>query len=633
MKKWSIKNARDVYNITNWSDGYFDIDDSGLLAYCDQHNRDRQVSFSSIIQAIKTQGLHLPVLVRFSGILRDRLKKLVSAFDQAHKNIGYSGRYTIIYPIKVNQQRSVVEDLLEFGDDRVGLEAGSKPELLAVMSAMEPGGVIVCNGYKDREFIELSMAALAIGFRVYVVIEKLTELDLLIKVSRETGLKPNIGLRIRLASTGSGNWQNSGGDKSKFGLASSEVLQAIEMIKTAGLDDCLAMIHFHMGSQIANLDDINQGMREAMQYYAQCCRLLQPVGILNVGGGLGIDYEGTKSRSYFSKNYSSEEYAQNVSSVIKETCAGYGLPEPDIFSESGRALTAHHAVLLTDVLEVEKPPRFDPVSTPGDQDSDEPEALRKLRNLYKKQKYSGISEAYHQLGQSLAQVQLEFSQGKATLRHRAEGEGLYVSVCLAIRDQLDPGNRRHREILDEINEKLVDKYFCNFSVFQSVPDVWAMQQVFPIMPVQRLDERPDRRGVVVDVTCDSDGRLDHYVDNEGVEASLPLHQIRPGQDYFIAIFLVGAYQEILGDMHNLFGDTDSVHVAISETNEVILSEIVRGDTVSSVLDYVHYSRNDLVTALERKIMQAGQLQEETRKGLLQIITRGLDSYTYLKNQG
>lgn len=632
MEKWSIDKARAVYNISNWSDEFFDINDQGQLVYCHHGSRKGQLPFPEMVQAIKEVGLQLPVLARFPGILRGRLLQLISAFDEARSNCQYAGKYTAIYPIKVNQQRSVVSTLLKAGGERIGLEAGSKPELLAVLSTMPAGGVIVCNGYKDREFIELAMVGIAMGHRVFVVIEKLSELDLLIQVALETGIKPGIGLRVRLATVGSGNWQNSGGDKSKFGLGSSEVMQAIIKIKSAQLDDCLDMIHFHMGSQIANLDDISQGLKEAAQFYVQCCALTRPVSVINVGGGLGIDYEGTQSRSYFSKNYSSEDYARTITTIIKETCTQHHLPEPEIFSESGRSLTAHHAVLITNVLETEQPPQHKNDNGTDHNETNAPEAFINLFSLYKNIQKQNISEAYHLAGQYLTRLQSDFCVGEISLKQRAEGEKLYVSICLALREQLDSGNRRHRQILDELNEKLVDKYFCNFSVFQSVPDVWAMQQIFPIMPAQRLDEEPTRRGVIVDVTCDSDGRIDHYVDNEGVEASLPLHELEDDQEYLIAIFLVGAYQEILGDMHNLFGDTNSVNVSITEENKIELSEINFGDTVSSVLEYVNYEHGTLRAALEKKITAVPELSAESREKLLAIVTQGLKAYTYLKNR-
>ncbi len=656
MSKWSIDKARAVYNIASWSDGFFDINESGQLEYCDQGQQQSRkqtektskLSFPELVQAIRDEGLQLPVLARFSGILRERLQHLITAFDQARDSLDYTGKYTAIYPIKVNQQRSVVETLLKAGGDRLGLEAGSKPELLAMLSTMAPGGVIVCNGYKDREFIELAMAGIAIGFRVFVVIEKLSELDLLIEVAREVGLKPNIGLRVRLATVGSGNWQNSGGDKSKFGLAASEILQAITKIKSARLEDCFNMIHFHMGSQIANLDDISKGLQEAVQYYVQCCTLTRPVNVINVGGGLGVDYEGTQSHSYFSKNYSSEDYARTITTAIKEACTRHHLPEPEIYSESGRSLTAHHAVLITNVLEVEQPPRFQPGNLTDIKKSQLPVALGKLLDLYQSlpkimqetlpESLSGevVAKTYHQAGQYLSELQGDFSRAQCSLEYRAAGESIYVSICVAIREILDLANHGQPEkikgeILDLLNEKLVDKYFCNFSVFQSAPDIWAMQQIFPIMPVQGLKDEPTRRGVIVDITCDSDGRIDHYVDNKGIEASLPLHEVDNDQDYLIAIFLVGAYQEILGDMHNLFGDTNSVNVSITGENSIKLSEIDRGDTVSSVLEYVHYDQTVLAVALEQKVKAASHLQDSTRESLLTTIRRGLASYTYLKN--
>ena len=637
MSKWSIDKARAVYNIANWGDGFFDINESGQLVYCDQEQtgRTNKLPFPELVQATRDKGLQLPVLARFPGILRDRLGHLIAAFDQARDRLDYAGKYTAIYPVKVNQQRSVVESLLQAGGDRLGLEAGSKPELLAILSTMAPGGVIVCNGYKDRQFIELAMAGIAIGHRVFVVIEKMSELDLLIEVAREVGLKPSIGLRIRLATVGSGNWQNSGGDKSKFGLAASEVLQAITKIKSARFEDCLDMIHFHMGSQIANIDDITQGMQEAAQFYVQCSMLTRPVSVINVGGGLGVDYEGTQSRSYFSKNYSSQDYARTITAIIKESCSRHHLPEPEIYSESGRSLTAHHAVLITNVLEVEQPPRFQPENLMTTQKPGLPVALGKLLDLLQSlsETLSGkvVSETYHQAGKYLSELQADFSLANCPLQYRAAGESIYVSICVAIREKLEPANRVHREILDQLNEKLVDKYFCNFSVFQSVPDIWAMQQVFPIMPVQGLKEEPTRRGVIVDITCDSDGRIDHYVDNEGVEASLPLHEVGNDGDYLIAIFLVGAYQEILGDMHNLFGDTNSVNVSITKDNKIKLSEVDRGDTASSVLEYVHYDQAVLAESLEQKIKAALHLPDSVKQSLLATIRRGITAYTYLKS--
>lgn len=630
MSSWSIKKAREVYSIPNWSDGFFDINEKGQLIFHDKDNK-KSASFDKIVAAVHKAGLQMPVLARFTGILKNRLLNLIDAFDQTHQRLNYKALYTVIYPIKVNQQRSVVEGLLNYGGDRIGLEAGSKPELLAVMSLMEPGGVIVCNGYKDREFIELAMTALSIGFQVYIVIEKLSELELLIEVANDFRLKPHIGLRIRLASTGSGNWQNSGGDKSKFGLASSEVILAINKIKSADMSDCLKMIHFHMGSQIANIEDIKKGVNEAAQYFVQCSKLINPVSIINVGGGLGIDYEGTKSQSYFSKNYNTEDYARVVTSSIQEACKKNNLPEPNIFSESGRALTAHHAVLITNVLEVEQPPDLLADDELIAVDTNQPDALINLARLKNKPESQNSEETYRLAGEYLSELQKSFSAGRVSLQQRAKAEKLYIFICTVLRKQLDPENYNQRKILDELNEKLVDKYFCNFSIFQSVPDVWAMQQIFPIVPVQRLDERPLRRGVVVDVTCDSDGRIDHYVDNVGIEASLPLHSLESDKDYLLAIFLVGAYQEILGDIHNLFGDTDSVHINISEDGVPELSEIIQGDTVSNVLNYVHYDSQTLETTLTKKINTPVDMQSAVKEKLLGIVKRGLTGKTYLKS--
>src|SRR3990172_6028337 len=464
MIGWSIQKARDTYNIAHWSGGYFDINAKGhLVCRPDARAEHPGIDMFELSREIKAAGLSLPVLVRFSDILRHRVETLCGAFDRAMQADGYHGQYTSVYPIKVNQQKSVVEKILARDDGRVGLEAGSKPELLAVLAlSRQDGGVVVCNGYKDREYIRLALIGKELGHRVYIVVEKPSELDLVIQESKNLGVTPLIGLRMRLASIGAGKWQNTGGEKSKFGLSASQVLDAIARLRAANLLPSLQMMHFHMGSQIANIQDIQLGMREAARYYAEFRANGADIKVLNVGGGLGVDYEGTRSRSFCSMNYSVEEYAHNI------------------VHESGRAMTAHHAVLVTNVVDTESAPGADSVPKATD---NEPAIIRDLWQTFATLSDRSIVEAYHDAAYRLTEAQGMFSHGVLTLAQGARAEQIYFAICWKVRELLQPASRTHREILDELNEKLADKYFCNFSLFQSMPDAWAIDQIFPVAPL------------------------------------------------------------------------------------------------------------------------------------------------------
>jgi arginine decarboxylase len=630
MIDWTIQMARDVYNIAHWSGGYFDINGKGHLACRPDARADRPgVDLYELSKEIKAAGLSLPVLVRFSDILRHRVDTLCGAFDRAMHADGYRGHYTSVYPIKVNQLRSVVEKILARDDGRVGLEAGSKPELLAVLAqSRQDGGVVVCNGYKDREYIRLALIGKELGHRVYIVVEKPTELELVIKESRALGIAPLIGLRVRLASIGAGKWQNTGGEKSKFGLSAAQVMEAMARLRTANLLPSLQMMHFHMGSQIANIQHIQLGMREAARYYAELRATGADIRVLNVGGGLGVDYEGTRSRSFCSMNYSVEEYAHNIVHAVTEICSENNLPHPDIVTESGRAMTAHHAVLVTNVVDSESAPGSDSVPRVAD---DEPPIIRDLWQTLASLSDRSVIEAYHDAAYRLSEAQGMFSHGVLTLAQRARAEQIYFAICWKVRELLQPASRAHREILDELNEKLADKYFCNFSLFQSMPDAWAIDQIFPVVPLNRLNEPPTRRAVLQDITCDSDGRLDLYVDSDGIDSTLPLHPLREGEPYLLGIFLVGAYQEILGDMHNLFGDTDSVHVELAADGSHRLLQPRRGDTVDSVLRYVHFNADELLVAYRAKIERATALSAKNREAYLAELSEGLTGYTYLED--
>ncbi|HEX9811018.1 MAG TPA: biosynthetic arginine decarboxylase [Burkholderiales bacterium] len=628
MIDWSIQKARDTYNIAYWSNGYFDVNELGHLVARPDPASAQTVDLHALSKEFAAHDLTLPVLVRFSGILQRRVRELWETFDGAAAARGFKGRYTAVYPIKVNQQRSVVDALLEHGGERIGLEAGSKPELLAVLARSRPNGIVVCNGYKDREYLRLALIGKALGHRVHIVVEKLSELELVLQEAANLDVTPLLGLRVRLASIGAGKWQNTGGEKSKFGVTASEALRACARLRQANLLGALQMIHFHMGSQIANVQHILSGMREAARYYAELRGLGADIKIVNVGGGLGVDYDGTRSRSFCSMNYSVREYANNVVYALAEICEEKNLPHPDIVTESGRAMTAHHAVLITNVVEREQAPGSKP---PTKATPEEAAVVRDLWQTYENLTNRSAIEAYHDAVYYLDQVQGMFNHGVLSLTERARAEQIYFAIGWKVRELLEPGARAHREVLDELNEKLADKYFCNFSLFQSMPDHWAIDQIFPVVPLNRLNEAPTRRAVLQDITCDSDGRIDLYVNAEGVDSTLPLHAPRDGEPYLLGIFLVGAYQEILGDMHNLFGDTDSVHVELLPDGSHKMVTPRRGDTVDSVLRHVHFDAEDLLCAYREKVAKAPNLDPSRRDLYFKELAAGLEGYTYLED--
>lgn len=622
---WTRDDARDTYAIAHWSDGYFDIDDRGeVIVYSSAGRTAGGVSLCHIVREVRKEGLSLPVLVRFTDILRDRVRLLTAAFEDAMAEQGYRGGYTPVYPIKVNQQRSVVETILHSEEGRVGLEAGSKSELLAIL-ALAQSDTIVCNGYKDRAYIRLALIGIRLGLDVFIVIEKLSELELVLEEACALGITPQLGVRVRLASIGAGKWQNSGGEKSKFGLHAMEVLRLIQRLKEADHLGWLQLMHFHMGSQVANVHDIKTALHEAGRYYAELRRLGAPVEYVDVGGGLGVDYEGTHSASDCSINYSIEEYAQSVVRSIAESCAEYGLPHPHLITESGRAMSAHHAVLITNVIDVESV-LHDPQA--GSQPAAQP--LRDLAGLLVRLDREPVIGIYHDACFDLAEARAMYIQGRLGLEQLAEAERLHAALCHEIQKRLDVRLRAHRKLHDELNERLADKVFCNFSVFQSIPDAWAIQQIFPVLPLQRLNEEPLRRAVIQDLTCDSDGQIKAYVDRQSIETTLPVHELIPGEPYLIGIFLVGAYQEILGDMHNLFGDTHSVDVRLDGQGGYALTQTLRGDGSDHLLRYVHVDPEELMRSYRKKLNEANIPFEKRRLFESELIA-GLSSYTYLEN--
>ncbi len=623
MTDWSLDQARKTYSIPHWADGYFDVDQAGHVVVRPTGADGPVVSLPQVVEAARAGGAKLPLLVRFPEILGQRLGKLQSAFAQAQADWDYAGGYTAVYPIKVNQHQGVAGTLASHAGEGFGLEAGSKPELMAVLALSRPGGLIVCNGYKDREYIRLALIGRKLGLQTFIVIEKPSELKLVLEESRALDVKPGLGVRMRLASLGAGKWQNSGGDKAKFGLSPRQVLDLWKTLRDSEYADCLNLLHFHMGSQISNVRDIANGMREATRYFVELSRLGAKISHVDVGGGLGIDYEGTRSRSYCSINYGLHAYASNIVQPLAEACEQHGLPQPRVVTECGRAMTAHHAVLIANVAEVEQAPEgrvpeaFDDESAP----------IRHLREIHSELDVRPAVELFQEAQHFHAEGLSAYALGQIDLVARARIDDLFYAIAHGVRARLSHEEKSHRPILDELNDRLVDKYFVNFSVFESIPDVWAIDQVFPILPIQRLDERPDRRGIIADMTCDSDGVVKTYVENESLDTSLPVHSLGHGESYLFGFFLVGAYQEILGDIHNLFGDTDAVEV-IADADGCVITQQRRGDTTDVMLDYVGYKLADLRTAYKARVAAAG-LPAQQAAELDAALEAGLTGYTYL----
>ncbi|WP_298442055.1 biosynthetic arginine decarboxylase [uncultured Ferrimonas sp.] len=629
---WTINDALSTYNIPYWSNGYFTIGDNGNVAATPTTNG-QQIDLHRLAQQLRDNGMTLPVLVRFPDILQQQVHNLCNHFNEAIDAYGYQGDYLAVYPIKVNQQRQVVEGLLasqhQLERKQLGLEAGSKPELLAVLALAGRGSsVIVCNGYKDREYVRLALIGEQLGHKVFIVLEKQSELELVLKEAKAMGITPRLGVRARLASQGSGNWQSSGGVKSKFGLKAHQILAVIARLEAEQMLDSLQLLHFHLGSQLANIRDIQRGLKEAGRFYAELHQLGARIDYLDVGGGLAVDYEGTRSQSACSANYSMREYANNVVWVLGDVCREHNLPHPNLISESGRAMTAHHAVLIADVIGAETQ-QVGALSSPS---ADAPIILDNLWRTYQDvlttTDQRAVVELYHDTMSDLAEVNTMYTFGTLNLQQRAWSEQVHTATCQLIAKQLSFKNRAHRPIIDELNEKLADRLFVNFSLFQSLPDAWGIDQVFPVLPLSGLDRQPERRGVILDITCDSDGIIDQYVDGQGIETTLPLPTFDPADPYHIGIFMVGAYQEILGDLHNLFGDTESVDVRLDDAGNVELGEIQRGNSVRDVLNYVNINADTLLSSYKSL---ASKLPKPERQAVLAELELGLGGYTYLED--
>lgn len=627
---WNIEAARRLYRIPQWGDGYFDINATGNVVMQLPGKPTQQVDLHTLAMRVHHEdGMRFPLLVRFTNVLHDRAQRLQAAFNKAIADCGQESRYTAIYPIKVNQQRSVVQEILRGGGEQVGLEAGSKPELMAVLGSAPAGSTIICNGYKDREYLRLALIGRQMGHRIYIVIEKPSELPETLEEAEKLGIEPLLGIRVRLYSLGKGKWQNTGGEKSKFGLSAAQALQMVGQLQQSGKLDCLRLLHFHMGSQIANIQDIQRGMREASRYFAELHRLGANIRVVDVGGGLGVDYDGTRSRNDCSINYSLQEYANTIVRSVLDACEEYSLPFPNFLSESGRGLTAHHAVLITNVIDTDPQQPESPPTLPEPDDAD-PMILHNLFRLYHNRKQLPPSEIYHDAAYWLDEAHGMYAHGSISLNQRAQAEEFHRAICHQLQHQPALFAELEPEIQAGLQEKLADKYFCNFSLFQSMPDAWAIGQVFPIMPLHRLGEMPERRVTLQDLTCDSDGTVSHYVDSGRLESTLPLHSLQKGTPYLLGIFMVGAYQEILGDLHNLFGDTDSINVELLPNGDYHLSEPERGDTIDELLRYIHFEPKDLLAQCRRKLAAAVP-DSERQKMLLREIEAGLIGYTYLED--
>ncbi len=629
-QRWSPVDAAEFYDVPRWGKGYFSVADNGNLLVHPNRNPARSIDLKELIDRLQLRGLDLPVLVRFNGILQDRLREINNAFARAIQENDYKGQYRCVYPIKVNQQQEVVSKIIEYGREfGFGLEAGSKPELLAVVAMTDPGMPIICNGFKDDEFIEMAMLAQKIGRLVIPVVEKYTELEMVLKYAEKVGVRPRIGMRIKLAARGSGRWQSSGGYRSKFGLTVGEILKGLEELERRGMADCFKLLHFHLGSQITNIRMLKAAVNEAARVYVDLAKRGAGLEYLDVGGGLGVDYDGSQTNFESSMNYTLQEYANDVVYHILTICNETQVPHPTIITESGRAVAAFHSALVFSTLGVAEQGNGTTIPTTMPEEYEQP--LHDLLMTYNDVTARNLLEAFHDAQQALDMALNLFSGGYMSLPQRVLAEDMYFAICNKI-------NRLVKDLdfvpddLAGLDRSMADTYFCNFSLFQSMPDSWAIKQLFPVMPIHRLTEKPNRHAVLCDITCDSDGKIDTFIDRRDVKRTLKLHRY-DGSPYYMGAFLIGAYQEILGDLHNLFGDTNAVHVELNPDGEVVLETIIKGDTVREVLDYVQFKGKDLLDRLQMAVEAAvreNRLDHLQAGRFVKFYEDALNGYTYLE---
>lgn len=631
-QRWTVADSNDMYAIRNWGAGYFGINEKGNVCVHPGGPTTPSFDLKELVDEVRRRGISLPLLIRFTDVLRHRVVHLNEAFRKAISEHGYKGQYRGVYPIKVNQHRYVAEQITDAGRPyQYGLEAGSKPELLAVMALLDdPEALIICNGYKDEEYVETALYASKLGRKVVMVVEKPSELPLIAEVARKTGIKPRLGMRVRLSTRGAGKWEASGGDRSKFGLSSGELMDAIAFMRETGLMDSFELLHFHLGSQISNIRNVKNALREVGRFYVEVRALGAPLQYIDVGGGLGVDYDGSQTNFASSMNYTTEEYANDVVFSVMEACDAAQVPHPNLVSESGRAVVAHHAMLVTEVLGNSG---FDVPAVPERLPDNVPQVVKNLFAAFRDVTNKNLMETYHDASEYKDETLTLFSLGHLTLEQRVLAENTYWSICHKIlRIAREAGEMT--EELEALEHQLSDTYFCNFSVFQSLPDSWAIDQLFPVMPIHRLTERPTRRAVLADITCDSDGKIEKFIDKREVKDDIQLHALND-DEYYLGIFLVGAYQEILGDLHNLFGDTHTIQVSLAPGGGYLIDRVVEGDTVTEVLNYVAYNKDDLIAKMRtftETALRAGKITLDESRQILRVYEAGLAGYTYLERE-
>ncbi len=639
-RAWTIDDSADLYNLRGWAKGFFDINQKGHVVVRPTREVGREIDLLEVVQGLRERGLRTPALLHFSDLLRTRMTDMHDAFAAAIRDNGYKGSYNAVYPIKVNQQRRVVHDVREFGMPLgFGIEVGSKPELLAVMglTSDSPDSLIICNGFKEERYIEFTMLAAKLGRRIIPVIENLTELRLIVKYAEMLEIRPRIGVRVNLSTQGAGRWRHSSGIKAKFGLSTNEVLEAVEFLGTKGMKDCLQLLHCHMGSQIHDIRQVNSGVNELARIYTELAKMGCSMQYLDVGGGLGIDYDGSQTNFEFSTNYTLAEYASNVVYKVMSVCDEEGVAHPTIVTESGRAMVAQQSVLIFDVLGANRVDRFKaPASLEGIPlaDGEVPRPIVDLFEAYNAVSERRLLECYHDSLQARDEAMNLFSVGYLSLEHRAIVERLFWATCAKIRDKAREMPAIPEE-LEDLEDATSDTYFCNLSIFQSLPDIWAINQLFPILPIHRLTERPTRKATIADITCDSDGKIDRFVDNHDVKKCVEVHAIEDGDQYYLGAFLVGAYQETLGDLHNLFGDTHVAHIRLDDNGNWWIDETVEGDSVREVLSYVQYDVNRLSQAIRHECERAVRdrhMSVAESNTLVRAYESGLAGYTYLETE-
>ena len=629
LRAWTVRDATELYQLSAWGGDAYSISERGELIVQPMGKNGPKFSLPELVEDLRNRGIELPMLLRISDILQMRVAALAGAFRRSVEECGYKGRYRPVFPVKVNQQRDVVEELVDFGKDySLGLEAGSKPELLIVLAHMtNADGLVICNGYKDVAFIETAMLAQKMGLYTIIVVDRFEELETILTVSKRFDLRPHIGVRAKLASRGAGKWQESGGEKSKFGLTAAELVRVIDRLREVNMLDCLELLHFHIGSQITAIRAIKDALKEATRFYTELIDLGAGLKFLDVGGGLAVDYDGSSTNFHSSANYSMQEYANDVVFAVQQACDEKGIPHPDIVSESGRALTAHHAILVFDVLDVSS----QTVEAPAGAEKHEDTTIANMVQILREVSLKNFQESYHDALQLKEEAISLFNLGYLDLKGRAIAENLFWAICDKIRLIVNTLEYVPDE-LTGLERALADTYYCNFSVFQSAPDHWAVKQLFPTMPIHRLNEKPTRRAILADLTCDSDGKVDKFIDLRDVKNVLEVHPITPGRPYYMAMFLVGAYQEILGDLHNLFGDTNAIHVSMDDQYGYRIERVIEGDSVTEVLSYVQYDKQDLVRRMRTQLegaVRAGRINMKESALLMRRYEEGLAAYTYL----